>query len=73
MHISSDEVFSKILKKPSIVQKKMIPYMAFDSPSGVLPLEVLRVWVLLAIVAVAVTIPFFLGWFVVVSGDGDVP
>ena len=27
MHISSDEVFSKILKKPFIVQKKMIPHM----------------------------------------------
>ena len=27
MHISSDEVFSKILKKPSIVQKKMMPHM----------------------------------------------
>ncbi len=27
VHISSDEVFSKILKKPSIVQKKMIPHM----------------------------------------------
>ena len=26
-HISSDEVFSKILKKPSIVQKLMIPHM----------------------------------------------
>ena len=26
MHISSDDVFSKILKKPSIVPKKMIPY-----------------------------------------------
>ena len=25
VHISSDEVVSKILKKPSIVQKKMIP------------------------------------------------
>ena len=25
VHINSDEVFSKILKKPSIVQKKMIP------------------------------------------------
>ena len=27
VHISSDEVFSKILKKPSIVRKKMIPHM----------------------------------------------
>jgi hypothetical protein len=27
VHISSDEVFSKILKKTSIVQKKMIPHM----------------------------------------------
>ena len=27
VHISSDEVFSKILKKPSIVKKKMIPHM----------------------------------------------
>jgi hypothetical protein len=27
VHISSDEVFSKILKKPSIVQKKMLPHM----------------------------------------------
>ena len=27
MHISSDEVFSKIPKEPSIVQKKMIPYI----------------------------------------------
>ena len=27
VHISSDEVFSKILKKPSILQKKMIPHM----------------------------------------------
>ena len=29
MHISTDEVFSKILKKPSIVhtEKKMIPHM----------------------------------------------
>jgi hypothetical protein len=27
VHITSDEVFSKILKKPSIVQKKMIPHM----------------------------------------------
>ena len=27
MHISSDEVFSKILKKPFIVQKKMIPHL----------------------------------------------
>ena len=27
VHISSDEVFSKILKKPSIVQKKMMPNM----------------------------------------------
>ena len=27
VHISSDEVFSKILKKPSIVQKKMIPHI----------------------------------------------
>jgi hypothetical protein len=27
VHISSDEVFPKILKKPSIVQKKMIPHM----------------------------------------------
>jgi hypothetical protein len=27
VHISSDEVFSKILKKPSIVHKKMIPHM----------------------------------------------
>ena len=27
VHISSDEVFSKILRKPSIVQKKMIPHM----------------------------------------------
>ena len=27
MHINSDEVFSKILKKPSIVQKNMIPHM----------------------------------------------
>ena len=27
VHISSDEVFSKILKKPSIVQKKTIPHM----------------------------------------------
>ena len=25
--VNSDEVFSKILKKPSIVQKKMIPHM----------------------------------------------
>ena len=27
VHISSDEVFSKIPTKPSIVQKKMIPHM----------------------------------------------
>ena len=27
VHISSDEVFSKILKKQYIVQKKMIPHM----------------------------------------------
>jgi hypothetical protein len=27
VHNSSDEVFSKILKKPSIAQKKMIPQM----------------------------------------------
>ncbi len=27
VHISSDEVFSKILKKQSIVQKTMIPHM----------------------------------------------
>ena len=27
VHISSDEVFSKILRKPSIVQKKIIPHM----------------------------------------------
>ena len=27
VHISSDEAFSKILKEPSIVQKKMIPHM----------------------------------------------
>ena len=27
VHISSDEVFSKILKKPSIVQKKIMPHM----------------------------------------------
>ena len=27
VHISSDEVFSKILKKQSIVLKKMIPHM----------------------------------------------
>ena len=27
VNISSDEVFSKILKKPSIIQKKMMPYM----------------------------------------------
>ena len=27
VHISSDSLFSKILKKPSIVQKKMIPHM----------------------------------------------
>ena len=27
MHISSDSLFSKILKKPSIVQKRMIPHM----------------------------------------------
>ena len=27
VHISLDEVFSKMLKKPSIVQKKMIPHM----------------------------------------------
>ena len=27
VHISSDEVFSKIQKKPSIVQKKMMPRM----------------------------------------------
>ena len=27
VHISSDEVFSKILKKPSIVQKKIIPHI----------------------------------------------
>ena len=27
VHISSDEVFSKILKKPSIVQKKQLPHM----------------------------------------------
>ena len=27
VHISSDEVFSHILKKPTIVQKKMIPHM----------------------------------------------
>ena len=27
VHISSDEVFSKILKKPSTVQKKMIPHI----------------------------------------------
>ena len=27
VHISSDEVFAKILKKPSIVQKKMMPHM----------------------------------------------
>ena len=29
VHISSDEIFSKIMKKPSIVQKKMIPHMKF--------------------------------------------
>ena len=33
VHFSSDEVFSKILKKPSIVQKKMIPHM---KASGIL-------------------------------------
>ena len=27
VHISWNEVFSKILKKPSIVQKRMIPHM----------------------------------------------
>ena len=27
MHISSDSLFSKILKKPSIVKKKMIPHI----------------------------------------------
>ena len=27
VHISSDEVFSMILKNPSIVKKKMIPHM----------------------------------------------
>jgi hypothetical protein len=27
VHITSDEVFSQILKKPSIVPKKMIPHM----------------------------------------------
>ena len=27
LHIDSDEVFSKILKKQSIVQKEMIPHM----------------------------------------------
>ena len=27
VHISSDEVFSNILRKPSIVQKKMIPHI----------------------------------------------
>jgi hypothetical protein len=27
VHISSDEVFSKILKKPSTVQKKIIPHV----------------------------------------------
>jgi hypothetical protein len=27
VHISSDELFSKILKKPLIVQKKIIPHM----------------------------------------------
>ena len=27
VHISSDDVFSKILRKSSIVQKKMIPHM----------------------------------------------
>ena len=27
VHISSDEVFSKILKKSSIVQKKIMPHM----------------------------------------------
>ena len=27
VHISSDSLFSKILKKPSILQKKMIPQM----------------------------------------------
>ena len=27
VHISTDEVFSKILKKPSIMQKKMIRHM----------------------------------------------
>ena len=27
VHISSDSLFSKILKKPSIVQKKMMPHM----------------------------------------------
>ena len=27
VHISWNEVFSKILKKPSIVQKKMMPHM----------------------------------------------
>ena len=27
VHISVDEVFSKILKKPFIVQKKIIPHM----------------------------------------------
>ena len=28
VHISSDEVFSKILKKPSLVQKKVITFKA---------------------------------------------
>ena len=32
VHISSDEAFSKILKKPSIVQKKMIPHMKAFGP-----------------------------------------
>ena len=32
VHISSDEVFSKILKKPSIVQKKMMPHIKAFPP-----------------------------------------
>ena len=30
VHIISDEVFSKILKKPSIMQKEMIPHKLFS-------------------------------------------
>ena len=34
-HISSDEVFSKILKKPCIVQKKMIALVFLISPTPI--------------------------------------